>query len=104
MSTKKIITTDFSDFGSRERTMAENLLKASITQGFPSDFITDRIHIMFDKNSGYVFFTNEDFQIAMMNGDKLESFYSCPNCNKEGFKAKFESGKCTCGEDFFEEE
>jgi hypothetical protein len=78
-------TTNFADFGYREREMAEELLKASRVQGFPEDFYVDEVTIMMNMNSGNVFFTNSDFQVAMMNGDDLESFYSCPICGHEGF-------------------
>jgi hypothetical protein len=83
---KEIITTDFSKFGGRERRMAEELLKASREQGFPDDFEDDQITIMFNMESSKVFFTNSEFQVAMMNEDKLESFYACPGCGHEGFK------------------
>ena len=33
---------------------------------------------------------NEDYQVAMMNGDNLESFYSCPQCGHEGFAEEME--------------
>jgi hypothetical protein len=82
----KITTTDLSRFGWRERRMAEELLRASREQGFPDDFEDDETTIMFNTHSGNVFFTNENFQIATMNGDKLESFYSCPYCGYEGFR------------------
>ena len=78
-------TTNFADFGYREREMAEELLKASRVQGFPEDFEQDEITIMMNQNSGNVFFTNSEYQVAMMNDDKLESFYSCPYCGHEGF-------------------
>ena len=81
----EITTTDFSKFGYREREMAEELLKASRLQGFPEDFEDDETTIMMNMNSGNVFFTNSEFQVAMMNGDDLESFYSCPICGHEGF-------------------
>ena len=81
-----ITTTDFSKFGYIEREEAENLLKASREQGFPDDFIDDETTIMFNQNSGYVFFTNADYQVAMLNGDKLESFYTCSYCGEEGFR------------------
>jgi len=80
-----ITTTDFSKFGYREREMAEELLKASREQGFPDDFNDDETQIMMNMDSGNVFFTNADCQVCMMNGDKLESFYSCPECGNEGF-------------------
>ena len=90
---QEITTTDFSKFGYREREMAEELLKASRTQGFPDDFDDDDITIMMNMNSGNVFFTNAEYQVAMMNGDDLESFYSCPICGHEGFLDEMEHGE-----------
>ncbi|MCK5074107.1 MAG: hypothetical protein KAQ98_11825 [Bacteriovoracaceae bacterium] len=78
-------TTDFAKFGSRERKMAEDLLKAWRKQGLPEDFYEDEVTIMMNQNSGNVFLTNADYQVAMINGDKLESFYDCPYCGHEGF-------------------
>ena len=86
-------TTDFADFGQRERGMAEDLLKASRMNGFPEDFYNDKITIMMNLNSGNVFFINSDYQVAMMNGDDLESFYTCPQCGHEGFKDEMEHGE-----------
>ena len=85
-----ITTTDLSNFGYREREMAEELLRASREQGFPDDFEDDETTIMFNTHSGNVFFTNADYQAAMMNDNKLESFYSCPYCGHEGFADEME--------------
>lgn len=82
----EITTSDLSKFGSRERAMVEELLKAWREQGLPEDFNNDEVAPMMNKHSGNVFLTNSDFQVAMMNGDTLESFYSCPECGHEGFK------------------
>ena len=79
-------TTDFSKFGSREREMSEELLKAWREQGLPDDFDNDEVIIMLNLMSGYVFLTNSDYQVAMMNGDKLESFYTDFETGEEGFK------------------
>ena len=78
-------TTDFAKFGWRERGMAADLLKASCEKGFPEDFEDNEVTIMMNQNSGNVFFTNAEYQTCMMNGDDLESFYSCPICGHEGF-------------------
>lgn len=82
----EITTTDLSKFGSRERKMVEELLHAWRKQGLPEDFNDDQVVPMMNTNSGNVFLTNSDYQVAMMNGDALESFYSCPECGHEGFK------------------
>jgi hypothetical protein len=93
----EVTTTNFADFGWRERKMAAELLTASCEQGFPDDFYDDGVTIMMNKNSGNVFFTNSDYQVAMMNGDKLESFYTTPYSGHEGFKdelrEEFEANK-----------
>lgn len=81
----KITTTDLADFGDRELLKLELLLKACRTKGLPSDFNIDGIVPMFNTHSGNVFLTNSDFQVAMLNGYKLESFYNCPQCGHEGF-------------------
>lgn len=79
-------TTDISKFGWRERKMAADLLQASCAQGLPDDFEDDGVTLMMNMNSGNVFLTNSEFQVAMMNGNKLESWYNCPVCGHEGFK------------------
>ena len=83
---KEITTTDFSRFGHREREMAEELLKAWREQGLPDDFYDDEIVIMLNLYSGNVFLTNSDFQVAMMNGYNLESFYTDFETGEEGFQ------------------
>jgi len=79
-------TTDLSDFGYREREELIRLLTAWHKDGLPEDFSSDEVYAMFNKNSGYVFLSNAEYQACMMNGDKLESWYSCSNCGHEGFK------------------
>ena len=86
-------TTDLSEFGIRERDMAEELLRAWRTQGLPEDFYDDKVEIMMNKFSGNVFLTNSDFQVAMMNGDHLESFYTLSYNGHEGFLEDFENYK-----------
>ena len=79
-------TTDFARFGHRERAMAEELLKAWREQGLPEDFYEEEVTVMMNFSSGYVFLTNADFQVAMMNGEELESFYTDPETGEEGFR------------------
>lgn len=83
---RETITTDFSKFGIREREMSEELLRAWREQGLPDDFDNNEVTIMFNLMSGYVFLTNSDYQVAMMNGDNLESFYTDFETGEEGFK------------------
>ena len=78
-------TTDLSKFGARELAMAEELLEAQRTQGLPEDFQDSEVTVMMNTMSGNVFLTNSEFEVAMMNGDKLESFYTSPYKGTEGF-------------------
>lgn len=79
-------TTDFSKFGYREKKLAEELLKAWREQGLPEDFYEDEISIMFNTRSGCVFLTNSEYQVVMLNDDKLETFYTDFETGEEGFK------------------
>jgi hypothetical protein len=83
---QEITTTDFAKFGNRERYMAETLLKAWREQGLPDDFHEEEVILMVNLLSGNVFLTNSEFQVAMMNGDHLESFYTDFETGEEGFK------------------
>ena len=78
-------TTNLSDFGYRELTMLEELLKAMREQGLPEDFYDNEVHPMFNQYSGNVFLTNSECQAAMLNGEKLESFYFLSYHGNEGF-------------------
>jgi len=77
------LTTDFSRFGYVELDQAGTLLKEYSNN--PHILDGDNIQIFFNLNSGCVFISDEDFNVAMMNGDKLELFYFCPYCGHEGF-------------------
>ena len=81
----EVVTSDLSKFGSRERKMAEDLLKAWRTQGLPDGFDGDEVTIFLNMQSGYVFLSDENYQVAMMNDDKLEIFYTDFETGEEGF-------------------
>ena len=78
-------TTNLSNFGYRELLILEELLKAMREQGLPDDFYDEEVHPMMNQSSGNVFLTNSDYQVAMLNGDKLESFYFLSYHGNEGF-------------------
>ena len=80
-------TEDFAKIMScaRERMLALDLLNAWHEQGLPEDFSDSGVKLAFNHNSGYVFLVNEDYQCAMMNGGKIESFYTSPYNGIEGF-------------------
>lgn len=77
-----IVTTDLSKYGYRELNEAANLLKAYSENG--SDFLGNGLQLNFNMNSGYVFLTDEDFNVGIIENGKLVQFYSCFNCGNEG--------------------
>lgn len=82
----EVVTINLTRFGHRELKIAEELLKAWREQGLPSDFYDDEVTINLNTYSGYVFLSNSDYQVAMLNGDQLESFYTDFETGEEGFK------------------
>jgi hypothetical protein len=85
-------TRDLSKFGYRELEMAGRLLSnlKDIDAG-------DGLTVEFNPNSGNVFLVDEDFRVWMMNGDKIEEFFSCSECGNEGFKEDFAKGGTYAG-------
>jgi hypothetical protein len=74
-------TENLAEFGARELKMAGELLSAD----FPANFYDEGVRIAFNKMSGYVFLTNDEYQVAMFNGDELELFHTTPYEGLEGF-------------------
>ncbi len=82
----KIVTSDLAEFGNRELDEVEKLIKAKNKSGFPEDFYDKDVAIFFNKNSGYVFFSNEDCQVCLCDEDgDLFSWYNTPYEGEEGF-------------------
>jgi hypothetical protein len=83
---------DFSGFGFRELEMAAELLDAYSEN--PIDCLDqETLKVAMNTNSGYVFLTDAEFNVAMMNDGELEQFFSCPECGLEGFKDDFKEHK-----------
>ena len=79
-------TRDLSEFGFRELDMAADLLKAYANGKGPDDFEPSGVAVEFNPNSGNVFLVNDEYQVAMLNGDgELESWYYTPYSGYEGF-------------------
>ena len=87
-----IVTSDLSRFGYRELKMAAQLLAAYCDN--PPDFLGDQLTVMLNTHSGYVFLTDEDFNVGMMNGEALEQHHSCPECGSEGFAEELGESDC----------
>lgn len=86
----EVVTTDLSQYGYRELRLATTLLDA-YCKG--CDFLYDGVTLNFNTNSGCVFLSDEDFNVAMVNGDNLEQWFNCPICGHEGFKEEMAHGK-----------
>lgn len=76
-------TTDLKDFGFRELGLAAELLRAYCDR--PPHWLGDGVQLMMNTYSGSVFLTDEDFNVAMMNGDELDAWLFTPYHGHEGF-------------------
>jgi len=79
-------TQDLSQFGYRELGIAGELLTAYSD----NPILGGSIRLKFNARSGNVFLVDEDYRVAMLNDNKLEEFYSCPSCGREGFAEEFD--------------
>ena len=84
MTFRRDNTTDLGDFGHREIETARDLLDAWCEHGLPDDFDHDSVTVMLNPMSGYVFLTNADYQVAVIEDGELVSFYSSPYEGHEG--------------------
>lgn len=98
MKNNDITTSNLADFGSNEIKELIKLLTALYEQGLPCDFDNGDVHAMMNKNSGYVFLTNSNYEVAMLNGNDLEVWYNCSNCGHEGFKEDCELNEIGCNQ------
>ncbi len=78
-------TENLAEFGYREIEMLNKLLTAWLNNGLPEDFCNSLVKPALNRNSGYVFLVNDEYQVAMLNEDKLELFYTLPYSGIEGF-------------------
>ena len=87
-------TTDLSKFGWKEFNKLRELLAHVMDVGLPEGMSVG-VYPMLNTSSGYVFLTDEDYNVAMVNAEsgKLEMFYSCPECGHEGFKEDMQHGE-----------
>lgn len=82
------VHTNLADFGFREIAIASVLLRKYVENRQQIyDFNSGGVRLAFNENSGYVFLTNEDYQVLMLNEkDELDIWQTCPECGNEGFK------------------
>jgi hypothetical protein len=77
-----IITNDLSKYGYRELDEAGKLLMAYAKNG--ADYMGDGITLNFNTLSGFVFLSDEDYNVAVLNDEgELEQFVTCGECGEE---------------------
>lgn len=85
MSHDPVVTCDLSRFGYRELQEAAKLLTAYCEDASTTFFLGDGVQLCFNTNSGYVFLTDEDYNVGMLNDDgKISQWHNC-SCGHEGF-------------------
>jgi len=67
-----IVQVNLEVFGFRELDIASKLLAKVSEYGYPRDFSDAGISLAFNTHSGYVFLTNEDYQVLMLENGKLK--------------------------------
>lgn len=87
MSNSNVYTENMADIMScdRERAMVLEIMQVWDKDGLPDNFYDDGVKFAFNRNSGYVFLVNDEYQCLMLNGDELELYYSSPYEGHEGF-------------------
>ena len=81
---ESVITVDYSKFGYRELEIAGKLLALFAESGI--DFLGDGLTVNFNVNSGYVFLSDSDFNVGVLDEKKehIVQFFSCAECGYEG--------------------
>jgi len=77
-------TRNWADFRAREIGECIALLEAWNNSGLPQCFEEDEVTIEFNPNSGYVFLTNSEYQVAMESEGSLYMFHNLPYGGAEG--------------------
>ena len=81
-------TEDYGKFGYREKAIAKDLIQALNDKKTPDDFELTGVRVAFNMMSGYVFLTNDDYQVCMIDDENnLYSFYTL---SYEGLEGDFD--------------
>ena len=82
------VTSDLSKFGQRQLSEAGDILKAwsdnKLTRLASDYFDDDGVTVAFNTHSGKVFLTNSDYQVLVLEDEKLDLFIWCGHHGSEG--------------------
>jgi hypothetical protein len=97
----KTVTKDLNDFGFRERGIASKILSTLNTKkDFTKSLGKLGLEICFNMESGFVFISDQDYNVAIMNDDNLEDFLTCYECGYENprseYKEDIKEDGCNC--------
>ena len=77
-------TRDLAKFGAREIEEARQLMNAFALKNKTQYFGTEGVAVEFNPMSGKVFLVDEDYQVAVVEGEDLVDFITCGECGYEG--------------------
>lgn len=82
-----IVTKDLAEILPRHLNEVCDIFNAWRDNGLPSDFDDNGVELCLNKNSGFIFLSNENCDTAMFNEEsgELESWYYTPYEGHEGF-------------------
>ena len=90
------VTNDLTKFGTIELAEAGKLLSTLKTVRDNTKFLGDGVQVFFNNESGYVFLSDEDYNVAVMSGHDLVDFINCPECGNEGNINEFDTESYCC--------
>ena len=100
----EIVTSDLAQFGTRELKLAGKILSAYKTENDITIFLSYPVKLWMNRNSGNVFLSDEECNVAMINGEFLEDFISCSECGHEDFYNDFtETASNQCCQTYYRE-
>ena len=92
------VLTDLAKFGTSDLAEAGKLLTTLNTHQDDTKHLGDGVYVCLNTNSGFVFLSDEDYNVAMMSGHQLVDFHNCPNCGNEAlapyFRSEFADSEC----------
>ena len=68
---KTMNTNYLENFGYRELDIASKLLGKVAEHGYPKEFSDQGVSLQMNVNSGYVFLTNDQYQVLLLENNKL---------------------------------